>query len=260
MQEVAGWFAGMDADLFEVVHAAQAVAGMTGNILEIGAFEGKSAILLGYFVRDGETVHVCDLFESDAPAEANRGEMAHSYADLRRGAFERNYREFHRSLPVIHQLPSQDLLPELETDSFRLAHVDGSHLYEIVRQDIATARVALGDGGVVIFDDYRNRLTPGVSAAVWQACAAEDEPLVPLMLSEAKFYGTFSSRTALDLRSQLEASGMAFDVVPFGDRDVLRPRRLSTGSPMTRQRIVRALTPPAVGALARRLRRARGSK
>ncbi len=141
MSEVEGWFSGLDADLFEAVNAAQGAAGVTGDILEIGAF-----------------------------------------------------------------------------------------------------------------DDYRALHTPGVAAAVWQACADVHLPLVPLVLSDGKLYGTFSAHLGVDLRRQLQASTISFDVIPFGDREVLRARRLSAEQPMTRQRIVRALTPPAVHAISRRLR------
>lgn len=160
----------------------------------------------------------------------------------------------------MHQHPSQELRSKLQAETFRLVHVDGSHLYEIVKEDIETARAVLGDGGVVIFDDYRALHAPGVAAAVWQACADVHLPLVPLVLSDAKLYGTFSAHLGVDLRRQLQASTISFDVIPRGGSDVLRVRSTSTSRSTARQRIVRALTPPAVHSISRRLRRVGASR
>jgi methyltransferase family protein len=48
------------------------------------------------------------------------------------------------------------------TKRFRLIHIDGSHLFEIVQQDIKLSKDILKDDGIVIFDDYRSPHTPGV--------------------------------------------------------------------------------------------------
>ena len=70
---------------------------------------GKSAIFLGRHLQEGEAYTVCDLFESDAPDDANAAEATKSYrSTLTRQAFEANYLSFHDDLAML-----DSLLPEL---------------------------------------------------------------------------------------------------------------------------------------------------
>lgn len=48
------------------VHAYKASSGSEGNFREIGVYEGKSAVLFGYALRDGESLTVRELFGRDA--------------------------------------------------------------------------------------------------------------------------------------------------------------------------------------------------
>src|SRR5262249_39634241 len=75
--------------------------------------------------------------------------------------------------------------------TFRFVHVDGSHLYSVVKQDIRTAKRLLRKDGVVIFDDYRSEHTPGVGAAVWEEVVRDG--LIPICLTPQKLYGTWDA-------------------------------------------------------------------
>jgi hypothetical protein len=59
--------------------------------------------------------------------------------------------------------------------------VDGSHQYEIVKQDAQLARKLAMDGAVIAFDDYRSAHVPGVAAAVWSEVV--DGDLKPIALT-----------------------------------------------------------------------------
>src|SRR6476620_129325 len=50
--------------LFGVLLAHQRDAGIRGDLLKIGVYRGKSAILLGYALRPDEELVACDLFEA----------------------------------------------------------------------------------------------------------------------------------------------------------------------------------------------------
>ena len=52
-----------DALVFSYSSGASALFGVSGDILEIGAFNGKSAAVLALRLHDGERLHVCDLFD-----------------------------------------------------------------------------------------------------------------------------------------------------------------------------------------------------
>lgn len=189
LADVRGWFPELDQVLFGWLLDRQTRRGERGDLLELGVYLGKSAIFLGSRLREGETLTVCDLFESPAPDGDNGAETAKSYASLTRSAFERNYLSFHDELPRVIHAASSVIPGEVAARSCRFVHVDASHLYEHVRGDIGAARDALRPGGVVVLDDFRSEHTPGVAAATWEAVL--NRGLHPVCLSTQKFYGTW---------------------------------------------------------------------
>ena len=191
VETVQGWFPPGDRLAFLVFGQLQAEHGVRGNLLEIGAFFGKSAIMLGFLKRPDETLVVCDLFEDPAPDALNRRENIHSYQSrsLTRAAFEENYLRFHAELPRVEQRPSGELGAATLPAPMRFVHIDGSHIYEHVWSDLMLSRELLGDNSVVVIDDYRSAHTPGVAAATWQAIMNEN--FQPLCLTGQKMYGTW---------------------------------------------------------------------
>ncbi|MBC2900916.1 class I SAM-dependent methyltransferase [Streptomyces cupreus] len=187
--DVPGWFPALDQTLFTWFLERQEALGQRGDLLELGAYMGKSAILLGRHQRPGETFTVCDLFESDAPDGANQAETSKSYASLTREAFERNYLSFHDALPRVVQGPSSVITQEVSPGTCRFVHIDASHLYEHVYDDIGAARDLLVPDGIVVLDDFRSEHTPGVSVATWEAVL--NRGLRPVCLSTQKLYGTW---------------------------------------------------------------------
>ncbi|MFC8128992.1 class I SAM-dependent methyltransferase [Streptomyces sp. NPDC057302] len=195
LSDVKGWFHPVDQVLFDWILSRQLDRSQRGDLLELGAYLGKSAIFMGAYLRADETFTVCDLFDSPAPDEANSAEMGRSYATLTRRAFEANYRSFHEGLPQIVQEPSSGITTHVEPGSCRFVHIDASHLYEHVHADIAAAREILGEGGIVVLDDFRAEHCPGVAAATWGAVASTG--LKPLCITATKFYGTWGDYDAV---------------------------------------------------------------
>jgi hypothetical protein len=208
IDEVPGWLYFRDVCVFDAVDGWQADLGVGGDLLEVGVYMGRSAILLGYLCRGDEELVVCDLFE-DAPFDDPEKALdLHWYRGLSRHSFEANYLRFHAALPRILQCRSADLLSGgLRKRSFRLVHVDGSHLFDAVRRDIEIAKVLLGAGGVAVFDDILAPHAPGVPAAVWAEVALGE--LIPLVLNEQKLYATWDASLARglpDLANRLDAA------------------------------------------------------
>lgn len=189
LNDVPGWFWPLDQVLFSWFLERQERLDTRGDLLELGAYLGKSAILLGHRLRDGERLTVCDLFGAEPPDAANRAEAAKSYSSLTRQAFERNYLSFHDTLPTIIQAPSSAVVDEVAPGSCRFVHVDASHLYEHVEGDIGAAKQLLGPDGIVVLDDFRSEHTPGVAVAAWEAVL--NRGLRPVCLSSQKLYGTW---------------------------------------------------------------------
>jgi predicted O-methyltransferase YrrM len=185
---VPGWFQPYDVDLFRLLLEETHARLGPGDLAELGVYLGKSAMLIGGYVRPGETFTVVDLFGDEAAAEGNAEENADQYADLSRAAFERWYLTVHDTLPSVVEGPSESIVDHAEAGAHRFVHVDASHLYVHVRADVEAARKLLRPEGVVVFDDYRSEHTPGVAAAVWQSL---DQGLSPFALSPVKMYATF---------------------------------------------------------------------
>jgi hypothetical protein len=236
LDDVRGWFFGVDRYLFVWLLERQEREAVAGDLIEMGAYLGRSAILLGDYLRDGETFTVCDLFDSPAPDAANSGEMDASYrGTLTRKAFDANYLAFHDALPHVIQAPTSvmsdgRILPK----SARFIHIDASHLYEHVIGDIRFAKEALTDDGVVVLDDYRSEHTPGVSAAVWEAVATMD--LVPMAVTHNKFYGTWGDPNPVQEELIKELAGHR-DLTVYAehirDRRLVRLRSKSSLQPPT---------------------------
>lgn len=215
LSEVKGWFFTADQLMFDWFLAHQQKESEPGDLLELGAYMGKSAIFLGARLRAGERFTVCDLFDSPAEDASNSQEMKKSYATLTRRAFEANYRAFHEELPTIVQGLSSVVTDHVDEGSVRFAHIDASHLYEHVHGDILAVRSLLTAHGVVVMDDYRAEHCPGVAAATWQAVA--NEGLRPICITGTKFYGTWGDPEPLQkaLLEWIAARGDIWHEVQF---------------------------------------------
>jgi hypothetical protein len=254
-RRVPGWFDPADFLLFDWFLADQTARGVAGDLLEVGAFLGRSAVVLGLHAGPEDTVDVCDLFEAGAGG-ASRGSYAGTaYRGLSRGAFEENYSHHVPRLPRVHQRPSAELIDVL-APGYRFIHLDGSHVYGYVRADVATAVALLQPKGVVSVDDYRNEHFPGVAAAVWAEVAAGG--LVPICVTSAKLYASNADPAPVQARMRAW----------LADHRVLesQPQEMSDGEilcismrrPASVHDVLRELTPPAVSRLMRRDRGWRG--
>ena len=91
--DITGWFRWLDKTIFDAILTTQA-KGPKGDFVELGAYLGKSAVVIGGYLREGERFVVVDLFEDAVtalPTDDNRRENISSYSSLTRQEFERNY-------------------------------------------------------------------------------------------------------------------------------------------------------------------------
>ncbi len=192
---VAGWFGPTDVRAFRAIDELHGTTGTSGDILEIGALAGRSAILLGSLLRGGETLVVNDLWD-DLPFEPGAWDCIDRPAS--QVAFELNYLRFHAHLPRLVVGSSTTALDGAVGDSTcRFVHVDGSHERSIVTIDVATARRTCRPGGIMVFDDHMNPRHPDVAAAVWGA--VDRGELRPVVVTTSKLYAVHpSTELALD--------------------------------------------------------------
>jgi predicted O-methyltransferase YrrM len=165
-----------------------------GDLLELGAYLGKTAIRMGTYLRDGEKFTVCDLFDLAREEKSIRPGARRAYADLAQAGFERNYLSFHETLPTIVCAKTSAIVDHVVPASCRFIHIDASHTYEDVKTDLGSARTLLKPDGIVVLDDYRTEHTTGTAAAIWQAVA--NDWLRIICLSANRCFATWAPDTA----------------------------------------------------------------
>ncbi|OBG50211.1 MULTISPECIES: class I SAM-dependent methyltransferase [unclassified Mycobacterium] len=189
VDNVDGWFFEADVKLFTKLLASQTAENIKGDMLEIGAYQGKSAILMGYGLRDDEELVICDLFE----AVMDHADMSltprQQYSGLEQQQFLANWDRFHVRRPTLEVCESSEL--DLGERALRFVHIDGCHSYRCVANDIALAVTHTANRGVIAIDDYRGVETPGVAAAVWQAVG--NGCLFPFAATYMKIYACTSA-------------------------------------------------------------------
>lgn len=193
LDTVPGWFSRLDFRILVELDRLQHDHGIGGDLFEIGAYLGKSAILLGHLARlPEERLTVCDVFEHvEAIDEESFLVFNHWYSGITQQAFVEQYQRFHVELPDMIVGPSSTIDATRLVRTCRLVHVDGGHKYEIVRQDAATARELLRPGGIVAFGDISAPHYPGSALAVWELVLGGS--FRPLLLTDAKLYGTWDA-------------------------------------------------------------------
>lgn len=172
IKQMRGWFTYDDTAAFVLCLRQQSALGIRGDVLEIGSYHGRSTSALVRGLRDGEAVTVCDPMEllfPDDPNAPNAGLVRANVAKANPGMNP-------DSLKIFNVL-SKDL--NLDGQTFRFIHVDGSHTHDDALLDLRLAREHLIRGGVIVVDDYDHPDWPGVVTAVAEF-RAENPDLVEL--------------------------------------------------------------------------------
>lgn len=250
-RNIEGAFWDVDFLLFDVILSGQQQAGVRGDLLEIGALYGKSAIVLGLHAHEGETVVVCDIFGPGGIDSANVVENELSYPDLSRRAFEVNYRRWVPRGPLIVQELSDSIRTHVADTTLRFAHIDGGHHFNVVQADLVNTRPLMAPGGVVVLDDFRALHTPGVAAAAWTAVV--NDGLIPVCASEQKLYATWDAAATEGLSELLQNWAREHPEVNAGIQEVAGHNLLVVANPhgtSLRSRVGRWV-PPALRELRR---------
>lgn len=206
-EDVPGWFMPIDQAAFSWILQHQNQTEPDGALVELGVFKGKSAILMGNFLRPNEVFTACDLFDDivTSDAAATREKRFFKTQSLTQAEFERNYLAFHSKLPRIVKGPTSTVTRYVAPGTARFVHIDAGHTYDLVREDTASSRRMLRDSGIVVFDDYRKANTMGTGAAVWEAVL--NEGLKPILNTEFKLYATWGDPKPMQQALTKRAAG-----------------------------------------------------
>lgn len=212
---VPGWFTLTDHEMFVAINTIQTKLAIPGNLLEIGTFCGKSGALLSLLASPGETVKLLDLFD-DVKFEEILDTS--DYRKMTMDKVRKTLDKFGRSYELVagNSLEIASLIP---LTPHRLIHIDGSHQYEVVREDLLNALKYLTVGGVIVVDDYRNFQYPGVGRAFWEF--VEDHKMHLICSTPTKAYIT-NSNLSLAYKEELknqEGSRFPMKVISGGQHD-----------------------------------------
>ena len=106
--DIPGFFRWIDRWVFHTLLKSQRDSPL-GNLVELGTYQAKSAVIIGSFVRPGERFVAVDLFgredllDSSTSGLMNRNENRQQYKNLNRQQFESNYLALHDVLPEVHE-------------------------------------------------------------------------------------------------------------------------------------------------------------
>jgi hypothetical protein len=138
------------------------------RVLEIGCYAGRSTIWMARTARMVDSVDTFEGTDTDKPCKT----LSSWLANMER------YELQHRT--QYHIGYSRDVVPDLPY-WYDLAFIDGSHVYEEVKQDISLSRQKLRDGGLLAFHDYKRAIDPGVTQAVDELLAEPGSRLLEMV-------------------------------------------------------------------------------
>ncbi len=153
-----GWFSYDAALLFMAYNQLNAAHGIAGDVLEIGVYQGLSAIAVAHLRASGRRMTAIDQFEIHETDEAYG-----SGAEYRQ-LFETNMRAFHEPLDFLDVVSaaSGTLRAADYPKTFSFCHVDGGHSPQETFADLDFASQILVPGGLLALDDYFNPQHCGV--------------------------------------------------------------------------------------------------
>ncbi len=158
LRDIPGWFTVDDCGHFFLILSYQSAVGITGDMLEIGSYFGRSTALMATCLKQGENIVVCDAFGLDTNDSYGKKptpeELIANIECVNQG--------INRDRIVIHECMSNDL--QLDTEErFRFIHIDGGHSAEQVYSDLNLCSKHLLAGGIMVVDDYHNDYWPDVT-------------------------------------------------------------------------------------------------
>ena len=195
-KDIEGWITFEDASMISSLLSWQRENMYLGNVLEIGAYKGKTAALLARNMPPQscamEKLYLVDLFTMDIGFSENSQEVEASYGKRDIKSLTDSLNKANESVEVVLIDCNSEILHEkLSNIQFSFIHIDGSHLFHIVLKDLEYAISHLNDAfGIIAVDDFRSIHTPGVARAVWKVVEKFD--LRILLVGPGKAYLTSS--------------------------------------------------------------------
>jgi hypothetical protein len=182
LDQIEGWVDRRLLDYLVLIGEIQRQLDLTGNIAEIGVFNGRFLLALAHLAAPHEKCVAIDVFE----------EQKYNIDGSSPGApksFDVNWERFAPPGVSLVKIRADSLaltLPERidicrQHGPFRLFSVDGGHTVDHVINDLAFAQDTLALGGVIMADDYFHSHWPGVTEGVQNFVAHGTSKVKPFL-------------------------------------------------------------------------------
>jgi predicted O-methyltransferase YrrM len=170
-QTIDGMLSRFSMAVLDMLLAYQRATDVRGDIIEIGIYKGKSAVILGNYLNPGERltlVDVQDILDRDALA-----------------GFENA-----TDLLITDSGKLPETLPDFQKrlQSFRLIHIDASHGFHETYRELEIAEQLLAPRGVIALDDFANLDFSQNIAAIFRYLFCAPTNLVLFLVTDEKGY------------------------------------------------------------------------
>jgi hypothetical protein len=171
--DVDGWFQTPAIAIWDSLLSYQQEQRISGNLLEIGVWKGKSAALAALHCQGDDACVFVDAMPLDE-AKARISQVTPGITC--------HYLQEQSQFLARHPFVSQG------TRAFRWIHVDGEHSGQSVINDLEIADRLLSDRGIAVFDDFFSPGYPQVTQAVFQFLATRPGRLALVLCGFNKAY------------------------------------------------------------------------
>ena len=175
---------------FTLFKAAQAAAGLPGQLAECGCRMGKSThfILAGTGIDSGKKIYIFDSFEGLSEPTKNddtgSGNSAWDSGDLATDEMAlKNNLNMYEHMVSVHKGWIPDRFDDIKDVQFSFVHIDVD-LYQPTADSLMFFYERMVPGGLIICDDYGSLLCPGAKTAFDEFF--DDKPELILELPSAQ--------------------------------------------------------------------------
>jgi predicted O-methyltransferase YrrM len=184
--QVPGFVTPESIAIWDFLLAEQQREQITGGLLEIGVYYGKSAIMLAIHARPEEELVLVDFSDFADQAAVN----IHKFKNERV-----------RMIKAESSSSACWALTKDQKHSFRWIHIDGDHKAKTVENDLRLAGQLLAEDGIICVDDFFNARYPQLTFAVNQFLLTESSKFKMFLCGFNKAYIARARRHREFLRS-----------------------------------------------------------
>lgn len=155
---------------------SQRDAGIGGNLLEIGVWQGHGSGFAAMYRNASEQLIIFDKFASEPGFLPNLMQIDAGAADAL---------VFFQGCSIAARKRNR---ASAFVDSVRWAHIDGEHSYEALMSDLDMVSDLMTEDGVIVIDDIFSYASPSLTEAMFTWLRRNEEKYVPFLIVEGKAY------------------------------------------------------------------------